>query len=1007
MALSSSSGAEYLDVRVFLYKYTPKFTFVGEHSTKATMASSSGAASQDAIQLFKAMIAKASGLLALASKVSSNPDINNASRGILIPVEQQGTVLQLIDQYASSVVGNSTIFAATDITNNPSLQSSLSSVLGSGFNKSASSSSIAAGVVKKLPLQGISSQSLLRDLTVPAFTTVTTTGIQGQQGSSTTSFMAALKTGFSHYQGYPGPQIFSAWLAHANALTTQLSQLMQYANTLGGAAGASTQEQVEQQFKVGRYRIDLSAPRYFSKFDLTPFLKEYSVDQALQGNEYRWTTGFQDVIIPFSDLDPNANISTVRKPATFRDAEGNILVTAKGPPCRTDNVSAASDTAQDLVYLMAEYEAESTWPSSFAAEVSYIKDAFLNRGTAEAPFATNSLSNPSSGVATVNAIGSASGATQADGLRLSDLLQKYNFISVFVYKSNISPSQAQKALFPKGVVPVKDSASSPADFVNFDKSNEVHLMLAGYRNEFNGFITEKAMTRVPGQVDRVTATGHGILRLFSDTLSLYDASILAQGIYSAAELVTLNPSATLSSVDGAVDQYLNVFENRFQGKDPIQIIRELLAMVYRVYFTSQSIESPIQGATQELQGFYDIKKIVVNHDQFAPSPFSSSRVSGTTQRVGNLFTIAPFLVALVMALRNYNYNLNTQVLDFEDTSQLLRDPDIKFKEASAFASFSSQQFYQEFGGPCVQISDVAKKFNPYFVMLKNGFSNFVSTLKSPNDIMNEVIHTSMLEFYERPNGRIILRTPQYNQAYGVNALGVDVLDGNAVTSNDTQMMSAQYSEDGTGIKTRKRGSYSADLIGLVGGGLFQPSYATGKMMMQYGFREGEVESNPNLRPGALAQIQALGESTILNLVHKYVRFLLEIENAALKAGVVTMDGDPRLEVGKLFFDLINRKVGYIIRTRKNMTVGGTYQATVSMRFVRDLGPGDESQATFRQLPTLEELVTMASTDIQVGAPSQPTLQFAAAPVPSVTTQTIEQDFSQLTQSLSTPTLFTP
>lgn len=987
MVPSGLPDAEYLDVKVFLYKYTPKFTFIGENSTPASN-SHKGAPSQDALAVFRAMVANIPSLQRLIGQVTSGTGvgatITGASTGVPISASQVDAVRLLAVDYEAAAKQGAFIFTTKDVTT-PGLTASLQKVMGTSPTNSTSPSTIALAVAKKLSTQGMSAQSVVKNLTVPEYGTTSVTGIQGQQAPGTSGMFNALLAGLSQgslelplYQGYKQDVIYSMWRNHAISFGKQLDQLQQYATTLTRAGTTSTQEHVEQQFRVARYAIDLNASRYFSKYNLTPFLKDYSFNQALQGNEYTWSTTFQDVIIPFADLDPNTSVSLVRKPAVFRNPEGGIVGVAEGPPC-TEQSSSSSTTFDDLVYLMAQYEAESAWPTSLATEVGYIKQAFLSRGLATTPFATSALADASNQVPTVNALGTPSGQTQANGIRLSDLLQKYNFISVFVYKSSISPTQARKSLFPKGLVPLVNKPSGSGDSVQFDESNEVHLMLAGYKNEFNGFITEKTISRATGQVDRVIANGHGILRLFSDTLSLYDASLLARGVYAAAELSTINPSATLSNVDGSVDQYYTVNQNRFQGKDPIQIVRELLALVYRIAFSAQYTTYPgtSTGLVKELQGFFDIATLVASHDKGAAPIFSpeTSGIVGTTQQVGNLFTIAPFLVALVMALRNHNYSLTSQAIQLEKETGTLVDPDTKFQEAST-APLNSAQFHQEFGGPCVQITDVAERFNPYFVMLKNGFGNFISSLKSPTDIMNQVVHTSLLEFYEKPNGRIVLRTPQYNQADGVSTGGVYVFAGNAVTSDDTQVVSAQYAEEGTGLKARKRGSYYADLIGLVGGGLIQPSYTSGKLMMQYGFREGEVEPNPNLRPAALSDMQALGQATILNLIHKYVRFILEVENAALRSGVVTLNGHPNLEVGKLFFDLKNRKVGYIIRVRKSLSVGGTYQATITLRFVRDLGPGDISEGPFRQLPTLEELVTASSQQMQVGLAALPPLQFA-------------------------------
>lgn len=764
-------------------------------------------------------------------------------------------------------------------------------------------------------------------------------------------------------------------------------------------------ETVEGTYQVTKYSIDLNASKYFSKFELTQYLESYQFKQALYGNVYDWSLSLQDAIIPFAQLAPS-NTATVRKVVSFRGPTGvaNETGVIRGPQCRQTNQGTIGG---DLVDLMAEYEAESNWPTSFDTEVDTITQAYLARGTATVPFASNSQGDSNS---ILNAPGSnlSFNNPKLDGIRLGDLVQKYNYVSVFVYKSSVSPTQAKRAIFPSGSVLGANDSSRP-----FDPSNEVHLMLMGYKNEFNGFVTGKSFSRVPGQVDKVTITGHGSLRLFSDTTSLFNPALMARGVFDAATLNAITPSLQQEGNTESTQQYYSLYQNLFQGEDPIQILTSLLFMMYKITFNAPSSTQPKDA---EYRGFYDLHQLVLQQTGDSTSALSLTAAT-TTNKAGNLVTIAPFLVALVMALRNYDYNLQktlqqttrpagvTGSTNTSATPIVTGSPDNRFGVIDP-KKLRDTNFAEEFGGPCVQISAVDKVFTPYFKMLKNGGGNFLSGLKTPHQIMADVTLTSLLEFYERPNGRIILRTPQYNQPARLTSTGAVDAVGNRVTSKEVPIVQASYSEDGTGMETQKRGSWSVDLSGPIGEGMIIPSYGNGKLMMQYGFREATAEANPVLASLALDKTagfvgspQRTRSSTDINgLVHKYLRFLVEFDNAGLRTGELALEGDPRLEVGKLFFDFTNSKVGYIVSVSKQLSVGKVYTTSISLKFVRDI---DSLGSTFRQLPTLEELVTAGSTFVP-GAASTPVVEWASVPMLSSTGATsAKQIFSNLGTGLGT------
>lgn len=1027
MAISSSADAEYLVVKAFLYKYTPKFNYVPTTDTTPSIRFNPTQTEQNTLDVFDRVTKNLQQFLSVTQQVLSNQTIlklaRDASLGSnvtpttpFVPAANQSEIQALVNQYSTIPAGGDFLFTTNDILISPDGKTSLQTMLQSTPNKALAESTIATSVIDKLHLQNVPSREVINlikvpvhppqiDLPIELSPQINSPVVGGTQTALVTiDFLDALQKYFpfeaSTSTNIFVQNVFKAWIDHARSLQSRLNLLLKFKKQL--ISSKSNTEQVEKPYQVSQFSIDLDASKFFSKFDITQFVQSYTFGQSLHGNRYEWTLNCLDSVIPFTQLDSGSNLPTVRKVARFQQPSplGGLFITAKGPPCRPSG-SASSDS--DLVHLMAEYEAEGCYPKSFADEVATIEEVFLQRGNVATTLQASSSSN------------------QANGLRLGDLVQKYNFISVFVYKSPVSFTQAKAALFPNGVpIVANPDPKVSSDFTPFDESNEVHLMLAGFRNEFNGFVTSKAWTRAVGQVDQVSIVGQGILRLFSDTLSLYDPSILANGFYDASGLVTVTPgiASSTSGTDTSTStlQKLSVYQNLFVGLDPIQVVSQLLDLVYRIDFNAEDVVADSSDFTAihlvELHGFYNMYKLASKHLKNAPNPLSGTGGSGTSKfSYGNLFTIPPFLVSCVMALRNYNYNLTNPdagktayayaTTQGANPSKLVvgsDGPDTKFPEG--VASVRTTSFVEEFGGPCVQISFVAQQFDPYFKMVKTGWSNFISSLKSPHEIIDEVLKFSMLEFYERPNGRIVMRTPQYNQAARVTSSGALDSSGNLLTSSDLSMISAAYAEDGKELLSQKRGSWAVNFIANIGQGLIQPAYGNGKLMMQYGFRESTAEANPVLQPLQQINQQNSTSTTDINkLIHQYVRFLLEFENASLKSGMIATNGDPRIEVGKLFFDQTNGKIGYIVEVHKSLTVGRSYTAQLNVKFVRDATGSLDSPVAFRQLPTLEELVTSAG-NIEVGAPSTPIVEFTSAPTPSVTSSSLQQITQNLVQGLS-------
>lgn len=802
--------------------------------------------------------------------------------------------------------------------------------------------------------------------------------------------------------------MYLAWYTHmkqllsnANIITANLKVLRKQAEN----ANREFKAFVEKPFKVIKFDFELDAQNFFSKFDISEFVDSYDFNQKITSGTYNWSLSCRDNIVPFSQLKVGEK-PTVRVPTRFRSqvsingTTGVQPTFLPGPGVR----ASAQDTsaANDLVRLMAEYESEEVY--SFTEDVLAIEQAMIQRGRASVGLESSTqLTQLQSQLQAIDQqLANATQLTQAeiqllqsnkqtisdaigqlaselggrDGLRLSDLCQKYNFVSTFVYKSSVPLDEAIRRRFPTRQVPAGEGQFEP-----FNETNEVHLMLVGFKNEFNGFITEKGFVRRAGEVDQVSLQGQGILRLFSDTRRFYSTSVVAGGVYDSSEVVTLSSATEGGS---AIPQ---VFQNKFANKNPFEIVQELLQEVYRISLTPSAVSVEFQdtrsatnqtSTIEEFRGFYDIRLIESNHNN---------------QQFRNLFTIPVYLLATVMRLRNFHHQLP---LLQSFAAELVPD----------FDEPLSTRFTEEYGGPCVQITANANQYRAYFEFIRQGWANYISELKTPFQIIDEIKKFTFTEFFERPNGRILFRGPQYNEIFQSGEHEAGKINANLVTSDDVALIAANYADNATELVSRIRTSYETPLAGEITSNLFQPAYTNGKLVGQYGFRESYAEANPNVTNVQFRQLReqlagTAGANT-LQLIHQYVRFFLEYNNARLKVGSLELEGSPDIEVGRLFLDRVNSKIGYIVGVRKQLAFGQTYTTTVDLEFVRDAA----SETSFRQLPTLEEMVSaVESTSIgnQVVNPgafaTSPTV-FASVPRLRATQQDIQSAVQTLTQAIT-------
>ena len=283
--------------------------------------------------------------------------------------------------------------------------------------------------------------------------------------------------------------------------------------------------------------------------------------------------------------------------------------------------------------------------------------------------------------------------------------------------------------------------------------------------------------------------------------------------------------------------------------------------------------------------------------------------------------------------------------------------------------------------------------------------------------MSDVSRSSYIEFFETPAGRLIFRTPQYNNAIPiVNASRgntttvkeakkpsskgtnegilantrkqaekeiqsvfdkVSIEERNMLTSDDIIPIDISYGQATENIQSKLQLGFGADLIGLPIS-IMRYHYTNGKVLSQYGLRMSSVDFNPNVRFSPINDKRTgrVASSLFLKGMFAYARFFLEYMNMSTLTGQIACVGDPKIQAGRTYFDIQNHKFGYINSVTKTLKVGGTYTASFTMMGVRDavyagIQIGDEKprRVEFRILPTLEGVMAQFAKNADAPTPS--------------------------------------
>lgn len=639
----------------------------------------------------------------------------------------------------------------------------------------------------------------------------------------------------------------------------------------------------------------------------------------------------------------------------------------------------------------------------------------------------------------------------SDGILLSDLVQKYDFLTVYVYKQPLSPDVIEDAL--ETMDPYffdKESLLmyTPAKFLTnsaFDSRN-----FATYSPEFNGFVAAATHSTNPGVANLLHVDLMGSMGLLGATRRIYNSTIFQASVFDASEIMD--------------SRALTLFQNLFADKDPLQILTVLLDSTYllrtsipknpstlnldslknsgRANEIANEVDSngPFESAvtrekilTKKLDAELSrLKKKVASSDNYfrkgegqdrsvasfldilglrAFNQFNERDAKGVQKGPRHLFNMSAFLYSNVMRSRRFHTRVPTE----ESVAELTTKPPFGLSKdettvTGAFNPYDTNLIIDTYlketdgsGGSILEINpklDVGggdASFKAYFLYLTDSLGQWVPQLKTGFEIMNEVLGVCYLELFETPGGRFIFRTPQYNNNNPIyknqlqdGQVGIEpegsilIVDGslgtvsvdetgaeadsqsNMLTSEDITVISAAYSQKVQDLISKQGMSYGADLIGQPIAQL-EYFYTNGKMVSQYGLKMGSTILNPNVRFVPKDKLLKKGVTDIesyMEGVFHYCRFFLEYSNITNFFGEVTAVGDPRISVGRTYFDVENQKFGYITSVTKNLEVGGAYTISFTLVAVRDAiygevvaGSGETvARPAFRRIPLMEDFI---------------------------------------------------
>jgi len=704
------------------------------------------------------------------------------------------------------------------------------------------------------------------------------------------------------------------------------------------------------------YSIPLDDTNYFTKYDISQFATGYSFEQNIDETTYTWSVELQDLALSYGTVNSKLKVvppagSTLKNGLSFSQSTNSLE-------------------------LLSQYETNAnTFSNNNPATGSLpILGAKSNRGLTPGPLTVQNT-NLTTVLSTVH------------GLRLSDLIQEYDFISVYLYK-NATPLTSIWGVFtvddsidnnPLQIFTYKVTSDTTPAFQNYKNPIDPYLQYESvlttkmpngqtlFSNELNGFVIKKNIASTIDQVDRVTISGNGWSRLFGATRRVVKTSLFQDSLYQTGQVLGL--------------QDISTYETSLAGRNIGQIIKDLFDSIYKIDFNPIT-SAEIVAASVPINPLNDTNLATSTEVQegFFKSPLGTSSVTSSSASSSspqlllgdsfynitsliianaypaNLFNLPPYLLSSVMKLRPFAYIEPINVPPSSDyISNAQSAATVKSANAGSTAQVSPETFQtvtQGLGGQTLNynltspvfIDPHVQNLTAYFTFLADVFQPFSPELKTPYEILDTIRSIAFVEIFEQPNGQFLVRSPQYNN---MAASVVGRSDIALVRSSNLNIISSNYSETVENLITKMFTGYSPNITPI--SVLQQFGYCDGKLLTQDGLMEMTTAANPNTATASLSNSTTNNSKT--TGIFGWAEYLMELSNAKLKAGTIVCDLDNTIQVGQTFIDETHYKFGYIIGISKHTAVTGTSTMTLTLSYVRDAVPEYNVDNSIRNINT--------------------------------------------------------
>src|ERR1035437_5803471 len=414
-----------------------------------------------------------------------------------------------------------------------------------------------------------------------------------------------------------------------------------------------------------RFSVPLDDTQFFTKYDISPFVTSYSFEQNIDETTYAWSLELMDQAFSFSMIDAKLKVtpltgSTLRRGLSFSQNTNSF-------PLLAEYETSANNYDSNTVHGGSSNKFNTVDP---------ILAAKQHRGLTPGPMTVQGTNPPL--------------ISDIPGLRLSDLIQEYDFISLFLYK-NTTPLTDIFGTFttddslknnPQRIFNYKFTTDNSQAFQQFQNpqaapfqnpvdpelQNESVLLTKMpnghtlFSNEFNGFVMKKNTLSSIGQVDRVTISGNGWSRLFGSTRRAMKPSLFQDSLYQTGQVLGLEDASAL--------------ENNLAGRNISQIVRDLFDQVYRIDFNTSTItviNTQANSLVLNKNNSTNLSTSTQNQSQFFASPLgtiSSSSLSVTP----SLASASPLSTTNPILLGDSFYNITSLIVANEYPANLFNMP---------------------------------------------------------------------------------------------------------------------------------------------------------------------------------------------------------------------------------------------------------------------------------------------------------------------------------------------